>query len=201
MCIRDRPRWGDRLLHVNDLVEKPHADKAPSNLGVTGRYVLPPEIFDHLEKLEAGTGGEIQLTDALKSLAAGPGLWAYIYEGKTHDAGDKLGFLTVSYTHLDVYKRQHSENSELFRGVWCGRVHKNTLWKRARAAKPHRCGCGGFGMMECRLKARFPDNPQANSAYRDGSNGKLTNLSSERKGHLAAMDRLRSARMKRRSPA
>ena len=92
----NQPRWGDRLLRVNDLVEKPHADKAPSNLGVTGRYVLPPEIFDHLEKLEAGTGGEIQLTDALKSLAAGPGLWAYIYEGKTHDAGDKLGFLKAN---------------------------------------------------------------------------------------------------------
>ena len=92
----NQPRWGDRLLHINDLVEKPHADKAPSNLGVTGRYVLPPEIFDHLEKLEAGTGGEIQLTDALKSLAAGPGLWGYIYEGKTHDAGDKLGFLKAN---------------------------------------------------------------------------------------------------------
>ena len=92
----NQPRWGDRLLRVNDLVEKPHVDKAPSNLGVTGRYVLPPEIFDHLEKLEAGTGGEIQLTDALKSLAAGPGLWAYIYEGKTHDAGDKLGFLKAN---------------------------------------------------------------------------------------------------------
>ena len=92
----NQPRWGDRLLRVNDLVEKPHADKAPSNLGVTGRYVLPPEVFDYLEKLEAGAGGEIQLTDALKELAHGPGLWAHVYEGKTHDAGDKLGFLKAT---------------------------------------------------------------------------------------------------------
>jgi UTP--glucose-1-phosphate uridylyltransferase len=92
----NQARWGDQLLRVTDLVEKPHADKAPSNLGVTGRYVLPPEVFDHLEKLEAGTGGEIQLTDALKQLANGPGLWAHIYEGKTHDAGDKLGFLKAT---------------------------------------------------------------------------------------------------------
>jgi UTP--glucose-1-phosphate uridylyltransferase len=92
----NQPRWGDRLLRVNDLVEKPHADKAPSNLGVTGRYVLPPEIFDYLEKTTPGSGGEIQLTDALQALAHGPGLWACIYEGKTHDAGDKLGFLKAT---------------------------------------------------------------------------------------------------------
>jgi len=92
----NQARWGDQLLRVTDLVEKPHADKAPSNLGVTGRYVLPPEIFGYLEKIEAGTGGEIQLTDALKELAKGPGLWAHIYEGKTHDAGDKLGFLKAT---------------------------------------------------------------------------------------------------------
>jgi UTP--glucose-1-phosphate uridylyltransferase len=92
----NQARWGDQLLRVTDLVEKPHADKAPSNLGVTGRYVLPPEVFDHLEKLEAGAGGEIQLTDALKQLAKGLGLWAHIYEGKTHDAGDKLGFLKAT---------------------------------------------------------------------------------------------------------
>jgi UTP--glucose-1-phosphate uridylyltransferase len=92
----NQPRWGDQLLRVNDLVEKPHADRAPSNLGVTGRYVLPPEIFDYLEKIEAGAGGEIQLTDALKELARVQGLWAHIYEGKTHDAGDKLGFLKAT---------------------------------------------------------------------------------------------------------
>ena len=89
-------RWGDRLLRINDLVEKPSADKAPSNLGVTGRYVLPPEIFDLLAETKAGAGGEIQLTDGLRALAHGAGLWAYIYEGRTHDAGDKLGFLKAT---------------------------------------------------------------------------------------------------------
>ena len=89
-------RFGDRLIRVNDLVEKPSAETAPSNFGVTGRYVLPPEVFDYLRETKPGAGGEIQLTDALRTLAKGPGLWAYIYEGKTHDAGDKLGFLKAT---------------------------------------------------------------------------------------------------------
>ena len=90
------PRWGDRLLAVRNLVEKPTAEKAPSNLGVTGRYVLPPEIFGYLAETKPGTGGEIQLTDALCRLAAEDKLFACIYEGKTYDAGDKLGFLQAT---------------------------------------------------------------------------------------------------------
>jgi len=90
------PKWRGSLLRIKDLVEKPHADKAPSNLGVTGRYVLPPEIFDYLEATTPGTGGEIQLTDALRALAHKQGLYASVYEGKTHDAGDKLGFLKAT---------------------------------------------------------------------------------------------------------
>ena len=90
-------KWGDRLLRIKNLVEKPSADKAPSNLGVTGRYVLPPEIFEHLSKTKPGAGGEIQLTDGLQALAQGSGLWAYIYEGKTHDAGRQT-WLSESYT-------------------------------------------------------------------------------------------------------
>jgi UTP--glucose-1-phosphate uridylyltransferase len=90
------PRWGERLLPVKNLVEKPSAEKAPSNLGVTGRYVLPPEIFGYLEETKPGTGGEIQLTDALCRLAAENRLFACIYEGKTYDAGDKLGFLQAT---------------------------------------------------------------------------------------------------------
>jgi UTP--glucose-1-phosphate uridylyltransferase len=89
-------RWGDKLLRVKDLVEKPKADVAPSNLAVTGRYVLPPEIFDYLEGAQPGAGGEIQLTDALRTLAREHGLWAFLYEGKTYDAGDKLGFLEAT---------------------------------------------------------------------------------------------------------
>ena len=89
-------RWGDRLLQIKDLVEKPRAEKAPSNWGVTGRYVLPPEIFAHLKTTKPGAGGEIQLTDGLRALAREIGLWAYVYEGKTHDAGDKMGFLKAT---------------------------------------------------------------------------------------------------------
>ena len=63
-------RWGDRLLRVTDLVEKPTAEKAPSNLAVSGRYVLPAETFEYLLKTKPGAGGEIQLTDALRQLAA-----------------------------------------------------------------------------------------------------------------------------------
>jgi len=92
----DDARWGERLLKIKDLVEKPTAEKAPSNWGVTGRYVLPPEIFEHLAQTKPGAGGEIQLTDGLCALAKEPGLWAYVYEGKTHDAGDKMGFLKAT---------------------------------------------------------------------------------------------------------
>jgi UTP--glucose-1-phosphate uridylyltransferase len=89
-------RWGERLRQVFDLVEKPKADEAPSNLSVIGRYVLPPEIFDCLERTKPGRGGEIQLTDALRMLAREQGLWALINEGATYDAGDKLGFLKAT---------------------------------------------------------------------------------------------------------
>jgi UTP--glucose-1-phosphate uridylyltransferase len=89
-------RWGDKVLCARNLVEKPSADKAPSNLGVTGRYVLPPEIFEYLENTKPGTGGEIQLTDGLCRLAEKNKLYACIYDGRTHDAGDKLGFLQAT---------------------------------------------------------------------------------------------------------
>jgi UTP--glucose-1-phosphate uridylyltransferase len=90
------PRWGDNVLRATNLVEKPTAEKAPSNLGVTGRYVLPPEIFEYLEDTKPGTGGEIQLTDGLVRLAEANKLLACIYAGKTYDAGDKLGFLEAT---------------------------------------------------------------------------------------------------------
>jgi UTP--glucose-1-phosphate uridylyltransferase len=89
-------RWGERLKKIRDLVEKPSAAEAPSNLGVTGRYVLPPEVFDCLERTKPGQGGEIQLTDGLRLLAKETGLYAHVYEGKSYDAGDKLGFLKAT---------------------------------------------------------------------------------------------------------
>ncbi len=89
-------KWGNRLLRIRNLVEKPRQGKAPSNLAVTGRYVLPPEVFDCLERTSPGTGGEIQLTDGLRLLAQEYGLCALEYEGKSYDAGDKLGFLKAT---------------------------------------------------------------------------------------------------------
>ncbi len=77
-------------------MEKPKPGHAPSNLAVTGRYVLPPEIFDCLARTSPGSGGEIQLTDGLRLLAHEHGLCALEYEGKSYDAGDKLGFLKAT---------------------------------------------------------------------------------------------------------
>ena len=91
-----QPPFGARLLRIRDLVEKPKPENAPSNLAITGRYVLPPAIFDCLERTKPGAGGEIQLTDGLRILAQEQGLWAYIYEGISYDAGDKLGFLKAT---------------------------------------------------------------------------------------------------------
>lgn len=88
--------FGERLLRIRELVEKPKPAEAPSNLAITGRYVLPPAIFECLERTQPGAGGEIQLTDAMKLLAKEAGLWAYIYEGISYDAGDKLGFLIAT---------------------------------------------------------------------------------------------------------
>ena len=90
------PHASDRLLRVRNLVEKPKKEDAPSNLGITGRYVLPPEIFSCLERTTVGSGGEIQLTDGLRLLAKEQGLLAYRYEGRSYDAGDKLGFLKAT---------------------------------------------------------------------------------------------------------
>jgi UTP--glucose-1-phosphate uridylyltransferase len=91
-----QPPWGARLLRIRDLIEKPKPSEAPSNLAITGRYVLPPEVFDCLERTRPGASNEIQLTDALRILAQERGLWAYIYEGVSYDAGDKLGFLKAT---------------------------------------------------------------------------------------------------------
>ncbi|HVB32927.1 MAG TPA: UTP--glucose-1-phosphate uridylyltransferase GalU [Patescibacteria group bacterium] len=89
-------RGGRQVYRIRDLVEKPSPEEAPSTLAIAGRYVLPPEIFDYLERTEPGRGGEIQLTDALRVLAQEKGLWACVCEGKSYDAGDKLGFLQAN---------------------------------------------------------------------------------------------------------
>ena len=86
----------DQLFRVSDLVEKPSPDAAPSNLAIIGRYILEPEIFACLESTQPGVGGEIQLTDGLRALLRARPVYAWRFDGKRYDAGDKLGFLTAT---------------------------------------------------------------------------------------------------------
>lgn len=89
-------RMGGRLYEVLDMVEKPALEEAPSNLAIIGRYILTPAIFDILEKTQTGKGGELQLTDGLRGLLKKEKMYAYVYEGKRHDTGDKFGFLKAT---------------------------------------------------------------------------------------------------------
>ncbi len=86
----------DRVVEITDMVEKPPPEKAPSNLAIIGRYLLPPEIFDILEETRSDVGGEIQITSALKTLLDRRPIDGYLFEGRRYDAGDKLGFLKAT---------------------------------------------------------------------------------------------------------
>ena len=86
----------DRLYKVDDLVEKPPKETAPSNLAIIGRYILEPEIFELLASTHPGAGGEIQLTDGLRALLAQQQVYGWRFEGKRYDAGDKLGYLIAT---------------------------------------------------------------------------------------------------------
>ena len=86
----------DGVYKVKDLVEKPDIDKAPSNIAILGRYIVTPDIFNILEHTKPGKGGEIQLTDALKELLTREAMYAYTFEGRRYDVGDKLGFLQAT---------------------------------------------------------------------------------------------------------
>jgi UTP--glucose-1-phosphate uridylyltransferase len=88
----------DRTIRIDRLVEKPKKDP-PSNLAVIGRYVLPPRVFEILEQVKPGVGGEIQLTDALAVLAREEGLLGYRFEGERYDAGDKVGYLKANIAY------------------------------------------------------------------------------------------------------
>ncbi|MGH4122972.1 MAG: UTP--glucose-1-phosphate uridylyltransferase GalU [Clostridium sp.] len=94
--IVDGVQIRDRVYKVNNLVEKPQVDLAPSNVAILGRYIITPEIFDILDNTKPGKGGEIQLTDALKTLIAQQDMYAYVFEGRRYDVGDKLGFLEAT---------------------------------------------------------------------------------------------------------
>lgn len=86
----------DRVYKVKKLVEKPAIEEAPSNVAILGRYIITPQIFDVLSNTQPGKGGEIQLTDALETLIENEAMYAYNFEGRRYDVGDKLGFLQAT---------------------------------------------------------------------------------------------------------
>ncbi|MGH2427722.1 MAG: UTP--glucose-1-phosphate uridylyltransferase GalU [Candidatus Limnocylindria bacterium] len=85
-----------RLIEMRDLIEKPTVEDAPSELAVLGRYVLTPKIFDVLEQTQSGAGGEIQLTDAIRSLSREQPVFGYLFDGTRHDAGTRIGWLKAN---------------------------------------------------------------------------------------------------------
>lgn len=96
--LKTKPVEGSngKLFEVVDLVEKPKLEDAPSNLAVIGRYILTPGVFDELTTIQAGAGGELQLTDGLRALLKKEKIYGCVFDGKRHDTGDKLGFLKAT---------------------------------------------------------------------------------------------------------
>lgn len=101
----------DKLVAIRNIVEKPKPKAAPSNLGVVGRYILTPRIFTLLQNTHKGSGGEIQLTDAIAQLLKEETAYAYQFEGKRYDCGTKLGYLEATM----VYALKHPELAQDFR--------------------------------------------------------------------------------------
>jgi len=93
--ISGKPQ-SDRVYLLDEIVEKPAFEDAPSDMGVTGRYIFTPQIFQHLDKLEPGAGGEFQLTDAIQTLLTEEQVLAYEYEGTRYDCGSKMGLLKAN---------------------------------------------------------------------------------------------------------
>ncbi|WP_397538303.1 UTP--glucose-1-phosphate uridylyltransferase GalU [Rummeliibacillus pycnus] len=112
-----------RRYQVDTFVEKPALGTAPSNLAIMGRYILTPEIFDFLDKLETGTGNEIQLTDAIQKLNEVQVVFAYDFEGKRYDVGEKLGFVK---TTIDMALKDEEIKDELMRYL-IQKLEKNKL--------------------------------------------------------------------------
>ncbi|WP_415943821.1 UTP--glucose-1-phosphate uridylyltransferase GalU [Megasphaera elsdenii] len=94
--VQGTPVEGQGILKVNHVVEKPAIEEAPSRTAVLGRYIVTPDIFEVLSHTRPGKGGEIQLTDALQTMASREAVYAYCFEGKRYDVGDKLGFLKAN---------------------------------------------------------------------------------------------------------
>ncbi|CAG9178234.1 UTP--glucose-1-phosphate uridylyltransferase GalU [Cupriavidus respiraculi] len=91
--VVDGREWDEGVIKMSGIVEKPAPENAPSNLGVVGRYILTPRIFEHIRNLKPGAGGEFQLTDGIQSLLGQEQVLAYRYKGVRYDCGSKLGYL------------------------------------------------------------------------------------------------------------
>jgi UTP--glucose-1-phosphate uridylyltransferase len=115
----------DGVYHINDLVEKPKREEAPSNYAIMGRYVLRPEIFEILENQKPGAGGEIQLTDAIKTLNQLQMVVGYEFEGERHDVGDKFGFVRATVEFALERDDLKPEVMEYLRGVLDGEKIKS----------------------------------------------------------------------------
>ncbi len=96
---------GERIIRMTRIVEKPKPEDAPSTLAVVGRYVLTPAVFDHLERVKPGAGGEIQLTDGIAATLEAEGAVGYQFEGTRYDCGSKLGYLQANI----MYGLRHAE--------------------------------------------------------------------------------------------
>ncbi|NFE95404.1 UTP--glucose-1-phosphate uridylyltransferase GalU [Clostridium botulinum] len=107
----------DRVYKVKGLVEKPSIEEAPTNVAILGRYIITPKIFEILENTKPGKGGEIQLTDALLQLVEQEAMYAYNFEGKRYDVGDKLGFLQATVEYALRKSNLNEEFTEYLKGV------------------------------------------------------------------------------------
>ena len=110
-------RFGGRLYEIVNMVEKPKPEDAPSNLAIIGRYVLTPAVFEILSETQAGTGGDLQLTDGMRQLLKKERIYAYVFEGRRHDTGDKLGFLKATVDFALQREDLGAEFREYLRGL------------------------------------------------------------------------------------
>lgn len=115
--IVDGIKIEERVCKVKDLVEKPSIEDAPSNTAILGRYIVTPKIFQILENTKPGKGNEIQLTDALLELIKDEAIYAYNFEGKRYDVGDKLGFLEATVEQALRKPELKDEFMEYLRGL------------------------------------------------------------------------------------
>ena len=108
---------GGALMRVDEIVEKPAPEKAPSRMGVAGRYVLTPRIFEEIRNQPRGVGGEIQLTDAIARLMQHEAVYAFQYEGKRYDCGSKAGFLEATVELALQHPQVGTQFREYLRGL------------------------------------------------------------------------------------